>query len=425
MNKIHALRRWMQNRLSQDESGFTLVELLMAIVISGIIVGGLASAFLVGVKTTSAATTRLDESHDAQLASAYFVADASSAASFSQTAPAAGSCAAGLSNVVSFQWTDSGVAKSVYYVITGSPSQLVRRYCQNDVLSSDVTLVKNLASTLPTASCPPPEDPSCGVTGTPADVQLQVQETSGYTYTLRASPRVNSSTGGGLGGYAVYVGGGGVTLKGNSTISAATGIVAVTGGADCNSHSSVTAPDGFYGSDGGSCSPTAGSPPPDPLGSLPDPTVPGTAASDSTHPNSTTCGSSMRTYQPGHYTAASSLSNGCLASGVYYFDKNASLDGVTSAAGGVLIYMSGGDLSLDGTTTLSPMTTGSDAGVTIFMGRRNSGTISTNSTMTINGVTYAPAGELDLQSNNSNVTSGGINVSTFQIKGNGSGLIIT
>jgi len=397
----------------------------MAVVISGIIVGGLASAFLVGVKTTSAATTRLNESHDAQLASAYFVADASSAASFSKSAPAAGSCAAGLSNVVSFQWTASGVPQSVYYVITGSPSQLVRRYCQNDVLTKDVVLVKNLASTLPTVSCPPPEDPSCGVTGTPADVQLQVQETTGYTYTLRASPRVNSSTGGGLGGYAVYVGGGGITLKGNSTVSAATGIVAVTGGTSCNgSGSSVTAPDGFFGSSGGSCSPSPGSPPPDPLASLPDPAVPGTAASDTTHPNSTTCGSSMPTYQPGHYTASSSLS-GCLASGVYYFDKNVSLSGVTSAPGGVLIYMSGGDLSLDGTTTLSPMTTGSDAGVTIFMGRSNSGAISTNSTMTINGVTYAPAGELDLQSNNANVTSGGINVQTFQIKGNGSGLIIT
>src|SRR5581483_1421791 len=210
------------------------------------------------------------------------------------------------------------------------------------------------------------------------------------------------------------------------TVSATTGIVAVTGGTSCSgSGSVVTAPDGFYGSGGGSCSPTPGSPPPDPLASLPDPAVPGTAASDSTHPNSTTCGSSMPTYQPGHYTAPSSLSNGCLASGIYYFDKDVSLDGVTSAPGGVLIYMSGGNLSLDGTTTLSPITTGSDAGITIFMGRGNSGTIGTNSTMTINGVTYAPAGEFDLQSNNSNVTSGGINVSTFQIKGNGSGLIIT
>jgi len=60
---------------SRDDSGFTLVELLISIVILGIIAGPLAGVVLSYLKNTGATSARMSESHDAQMAAAYFAQD--------------------------------------------------------------------------------------------------------------------------------------------------------------------------------------------------------------------------------------------------------------------------------------------------------------------------------------------------------------
>ena len=416
--KVHErVRGWRQSR-NQAEGGFTLPEVLIAITICGIIVGALASAFSVGAKTTAAASTRLNESHDTQLVSAYFVSDGSSASSFSTAAQTTG-CASGTTPIASFEWTDNGVTKDAYYIVNSTT--LTRRYCENGTKQSDIKVAQYLGSTTPTVTCP--LEDACSTT--PAAVQLNVTESSGYTFKLRATPRPTGTGSNGMGGIAVYVGNGGLDLRGNSTITIGSGVATVMGSLNCSgSGSGVTAPDGFFASSTTDCSPTQGSPPPDPLLNLATPAVPSTSQVDSNHPNSTLCGTSQSTYQPGYYAAASSLSNGCLASGTYYFGNGVTLNGLTSAPGGVHIYVASGDVTLDGTNTLSPLTTGNQAGVTLFLGRSNIGTIELRTTQTVNGTIYAPAGTLYLQSNNANITTSAINVYSVLFKGNGSGVLV-
>lgn len=62
----------------KDDSGVTLVELLVAIVLLGIILVPLGNALYSFLRNTNATSDRLAESHDAQIATAYFAQDVQS-----------------------------------------------------------------------------------------------------------------------------------------------------------------------------------------------------------------------------------------------------------------------------------------------------------------------------------------------------------
>jgi prepilin-type N-terminal cleavage/methylation domain-containing protein len=429
MKSVHRVLQ----RLAQDESGFTLPELLVTIVISSLIVGALVSAFIVSAEATTASKKRLDESHDAQQVSAYFVADAANASYFSPTAvptPAMASCADfGAGNVAIFEWTEGTTRKDAIYGTDGTPAQLFRRYCENGVKQSDVSLVKNIGSTAPVITC----QPSAPCSAKSDLLELTVQERSTYAYTLRADPRTTAwGPTGPMGGIAIYIGGLMTTGGSKTTIQADQGVITVGGTATCNGDSdgnAVMAPDGFYGASGGSCNESPGTPPPDPLVSVPAPSKPATSTTAPTKnngyvpPSSTACGSSKPTYQPGTYPEDWALENGCLASGTYFFKTGAALDNVSSAPGGVHIYIESGDSKLSN-VTLSPLTAGDQALITIFAGRSNTGTIRTNDNVTVNGVIYAPVGELLVQSSSGSLRAGAINAAKLSFGGNSDGVIL-
>src|SRR5437879_8739400 len=52
---------------SPDERGFTLVELLIAIVISGLLSTALGGAIIIGLKSTNSSSVQLAQSRDIQL----------------------------------------------------------------------------------------------------------------------------------------------------------------------------------------------------------------------------------------------------------------------------------------------------------------------------------------------------------------------
>src|SRR4051794_18413504 len=90
-----------------DDSGFTLVELLVAIVILGAVVGAIAASFIVGLKTTDGTAERYRASHDAQLLSLYFPVDAQNSTTSVVPPPADTTCSGVASNLLRLQWTSA------------------------------------------------------------------------------------------------------------------------------------------------------------------------------------------------------------------------------------------------------------------------------------------------------------------------------
>jgi prepilin-type N-terminal cleavage/methylation domain-containing protein len=162
--------------MRRDERGVTLVEVMVAIVVIGIIAVPLGNALLTYLRHTDNVNLRLSASHDAQIAAAYFAQDVQSVGtrdwsthpfplvqSIEQNAPVAGGrfpCGpAGTPNaVVRFGWDDPTNATGapsvvrVAYVVVGSGDerQLRRLTCVgNATPTSTLTLAHNLDADLP------------------------------------------------------------------------------------------------------------------------------------------------------------------------------------------------------------------------------------------------------------------------------------
>jgi len=159
-------------RMRRGADGFTLVELLVAIVILGIITVPLSNVVIGYFRNTDATTARLIESHDAQISSAYWAQDVASIGTRSTTAPyplnqsvwkgasSLYSCSTAGTPIVSLAWDDftstgtRTVVQVVYVAQTVSgQTELHRVRCQGSpAMVSDVTLAHDL-STTPTVAC--------------------------------------------------------------------------------------------------------------------------------------------------------------------------------------------------------------------------------------------------------------------------------
>ncbi len=177
---------------------------------------------------------------------------------------------------------------------------------------------------------------------------------------------------------------------------------------------------------------SAANPTADPLGYIPQPTTTG-MTTQSSSPLSVSSGTT--TLSPGVYNGGISISgtaNVTLQSGpmpaVYYMQGggfSVSGNGNVVTGNGVMIYndASGGSLSIsgNGSVTLSPMTTGAYAGITLFQARTATASVSIsgNGTSTnISGTIYAANAPLSLSGNGSNLGNQYI-ASTLTISGNG------
>jgi hypothetical protein len=122
-------------------------------------------------------------------------------------------------------------------------------------------------------------------------------------------------------------------------------------------------------------------------------------------------GSSSRTLSAGVYTGGITLSGSSsvtLNPGIYYIDGGGiSMSGSSSISGdGVFIYNTGGgsiNLSGSGSISLSPMTSGTYAGLTIFQDRSNtaSATMSGGSNISNTGTFYFPDATLTMSGSGS------------------------
>jgi prepilin-type N-terminal cleavage/methylation domain-containing protein len=190
------------------DEGVTLLEVLMVIVILSIIIVPLTAAVIVFIRNTDATTDRMAESHDAQIAAAYFTQDVQSIgvrdwsddvdddAPYLTFKPSIelGSAPRGMATcanetlnsalVVRFAWDDpvpptGGLAvRTVAYrvkQVSTNPAlwELHRNACTSGASGSDVILARNLTAA-PAVACTNVAGTTvdCGAATLPATVKL-------------------------------------------------------------------------------------------------------------------------------------------------------------------------------------------------------------------------------------------------------------
>jgi len=415
---------------TRREGGFTLVEMLVAVVIEAMIVGALGAAFIGITRGTSQVDQSLSQSGDARIAAAYVISDAANSSGPEISLTDTTSCGdatppvAGTETpVVRFDWSSPSSSGSttpivvIYYLVS---NDLIRRECSNGTLVSDRIVASQVATA--TAAC----SPTANCTGTPTSITVTITETtaangSQYQYSLTGTFR--KLIGGGAPGppqSVILLGTGGNCAQGATALGiSGSGNVRVYGEAEINTANGSTCDamslsnSGSYqaGSTtiltGGSCTASGGSSCPTTTSYSPALTDPyaGLAAPSTTGmPAQTGC--TAGTAQPGVYANQLSIAGGStctLATGTYVFQQGVSVSNggtLTSAAGGVLAYLSGGTFSLSGggSVTLTAQTTGSYKGIVIWQAASDTNTVSFSNggTITLGGVLYAPNAELSL-----------------------------
>ena len=448
------------------ERGFTLVELLVVSVIFPLVLGAAAIAIITSLKNDSSVSTRLSDSHDAQITSAYFVRDVQSAA-FVTTASTSPLCGTG-NQVLGLAWNPSqGTSVYVSYVTASVGSPLLdRNYCNGAAqtvskLSEGLSGASGAAQVTLTCS---PSDTNCVNDASSSQipsvdvttVQLQVTEATGYQYDLTASPRANSTPGalvpgGGSAPTLLLLGSGtGVASCGGSGSSPfnVNGLAAVdsaaAGSITLNGSDAITAAQVYAGSSS-PVQPAAayttttssayswGPPVPDPYADLPDPPTAGVTTYNTAPTSSET------TLNPGIYTVAVTITwNVTLNPGIYVFEQGLTVQGppgATVTGNGVLLFIGIPNASPtlaqtaaytvagNGVVNASAMTGGPYAGMVVFQSRSDYNTlqVSGNGTLTTSryaGVIYAPHATVSTFGNGG-TNAGGIVAQMLSCGGNG------
>lgn len=451
--------------LKRDDGGWTLVELLVAMFIIGIIIAAVANALIVGFTTSDDTSKRFAESHDAQIASATLAKDVQNAASITSATNAV--CGAGA--LIAFSQDGTTPAIGYYYgVAPNGETQVMRRQC--DGTGSQVLAHFAATSGAPTITC---DAIACnpGSRPKPNVVQISVTEQSGYVFNVLGARRRWACAGGsdcaapvpakvsflglGLTGTGLSVSKASVVANSGFYVnSASAGAVTVSG---CNKPETplhpycltVTPDTAFKILTGGTCvgcvgcptantSPCPGSFPQiiDPLANLAAPDEAGLPRySDGAY------------HGPGVYTTLLNINHDqTMASGIYIlekgftFQKNGNTGQPSTITGdGVMLFNGCGknapvgctstgkatvqgkdNTGLGGTTVdLSPPTCGQYQGILIFQARDNTQTIAIgggSSVSSFSGTIYAAKAGVDWSGTSSfevdSVISGGTMVVT-------------
>lgn len=142
----------------QDEAGFTLVELLIAVVVLGLIMVSLAAGFSVGLSTMNDTSNRLAGSSDAQHLVMQLPLDVAAA---TEAATGGFSCVVPAASVAVLELTDATTYHVVYgvrTVVTAATAgqettyRLERYECSGGSVASTRVVARNLAG--PTAAAP-------------------------------------------------------------------------------------------------------------------------------------------------------------------------------------------------------------------------------------------------------------------------------
>jgi prepilin-type N-terminal cleavage/methylation domain-containing protein len=179
------------------DDGFTVIELLIALTVSGLILAPLAAAIFVGFRTTGDTQTRLAQSDSANVLAAYFIPDVQNASilGFGATQLDCGSASGPVD--IALTWLPYQAASSTvgYYTAdVGGKTELRRRVCRGDDIVAEVKVLGNVTGGV-TPACVNSAGGACN--GSLSDwrsvtlaVTQQAPGDSPYQTTLTASRRI-------------------------------------------------------------------------------------------------------------------------------------------------------------------------------------------------------------------------------------------
>lgn len=177
-------------RHRHGEGGFTLVELLLAISILGILMAALVGVLFTLLTTRSSTLQQLAVSHDAQNAAAYFTNDAQGGVTVALGAPA--QCGSTATSLVRFSGNDYDAGSTSDVLLTTSwrwdagTKRLLRRSCRGGGTPSEAVVATDLQAAPTVAS-------TCAGTGaasaTSPVIGLKLVGTDGAQFVLCARRR--------------------------------------------------------------------------------------------------------------------------------------------------------------------------------------------------------------------------------------------
>jgi len=139
----------------RSESGFTLVELLVALVVSSIVIGGITSILIITLQSYPQSATKISQSDNPELLTSYFLPDAQSTGSGDgiQLNPTSGVPCAPPADKLRLTWSNfdsSAVTYTVDYCLVGS--ELIRYYQQGSGPVTQTVVGRNIQSVVPVAT---------------------------------------------------------------------------------------------------------------------------------------------------------------------------------------------------------------------------------------------------------------------------------
>ena len=419
--------------LRHADHGFTLVELLVAVVLGALITGVVAAAIMTSLNVAKSTTDQVGDSADAGLISSFLIRDAQSAGSVDpatagrdpalgvttdQSTPPWSDCPQPPAFVVRFSWTDRTGPPArvvVYYVLDATSGVFMRRACKAGAVV-EVQLGSHLASAVATcvASCSAsPSAVSLALSGTGkrapfsyvlkastrSDVQATPTSANSASVPLVALPAVNAAC-----PSLTLSGSGAVTVRGDVVVDGSCGATPITGNA------TLLQPSGNLTVIAGTNDPFLGR------------VAPAFSCNGGTNPAVIGASASRDTVTV--YPQKVSIAGGSVvfAPGRYVFCNGLEIVGGQVAGTDVLLYVAGGTMLLTpaATVDLSGRTAGVDASLLIWIAalaqtvQLNSGARVGN----LRGILYVPKSTLQLSSVNA-TNVGGIVAAGMTIAGAG------
>lgn len=177
--------------MDPQDDGFTVIELVIAMMIMLIITVPLVASFAVGVRTALGSQQDVSNSADTQLLAYYFDIDVANADTVSSTSSGCG----GTGSVLQLSWTDGGsqtvayrsvadAARQAELNVTSTVYRLERVLCNTS--GSTVTTIARSVMSTPTVTC---DAAACTAASTPRRVSMTVSELSTQESDLGSTDR--------------------------------------------------------------------------------------------------------------------------------------------------------------------------------------------------------------------------------------------